>query len=157
MKVTRIALLAAGLLAQVGCTGGVEADGVVAESTSSALAGPFVVAQMAPTGLVASTGNLYWTQNGFTRVPRQYWARVYRAAKTNTPGPKNASNVRSEPFLSPPRQAPAEFKEREDSKAGAKAAASCIAWCNWAQRPIRSKTPKRRCGARRRAQRSSGR
>jgi hypothetical protein len=87
MKIARIALIAAGLWAQVGCSGSVDVDGVEVGASSAALTGPLVVASMSPTGLIASTGNLYWTQNSFSRLlPYTYTARVYRAAKTNTPG-----------------------------------------------------------------------
>jgi hypothetical protein len=86
MKRTFVAVVAAGLLAPLGCggTGGALDDtGVAAE----ALTGPTVVANMSPAGLVESTGNLYWTRNIITGpFPFRWQGRVYRAAKTNVPG-----------------------------------------------------------------------
>jgi hypothetical protein len=83
-RTSTIALVAATLLSPVGCGVGTEGGdpGVAAE----ALTGPTVVANMSPSGLVESTGNLYWTKNRSTIFPRSYSAQVYRAAKTNVPG-----------------------------------------------------------------------
>jgi hypothetical protein len=86
MHARYVALLAAGLSSTVGCgaVGGVvEENGVVAE----ALNVPSAVATGEPNGLVESTGNLYWTRNATTGAfPYRWVGRVYRAAKTSTPG-----------------------------------------------------------------------
>jgi hypothetical protein len=83
-RTSTMALVAAALLSPLGCGVGTDASdpGVAAE----ALTGPSVVANMSPSGVVESTGNLYWTRNRSTVFPRSYSAQVYRAAKTNVPG-----------------------------------------------------------------------
>jgi hypothetical protein len=82
-RVSSMALVAA-LLSPLGCGVGTDPTetGVEAES----LTGPTAVANMSPSGIVESTGNLYWTRNYSTIFPRKYVAQVYRAAKTNVPG-----------------------------------------------------------------------
>lgn len=84
-----VALLAAGL---VGC-GGV--DGTVDEigEVAQALVVPSAVANMVPSGVVESTGNLYWTRNTLSggaapggSLPLRWTGRVYRAGKANAPG-----------------------------------------------------------------------
>jgi hypothetical protein len=79
-----MALVAAALLSPLGCGVGTDPGdpGVAAE----ALTGPTAVANMSPSGVVESTGNLYWTANHSTIFPRSYSAQVFRAAKTNVPG-----------------------------------------------------------------------
>ena len=79
-----MALVVAAFLSPLGC--GVGTDPVDTDVTAEALTGPTVVANMPPSGLVESTGNLYWTRNYSTALPRNYVAQVYRAAKTNVPG-----------------------------------------------------------------------
>lgn len=59
-------------------------EGAVGE-TSEALS-TSIVAWGAPSGLIQSTGNLYWTVNSFDDVNGIYGAAVRRAAKTSTPG-----------------------------------------------------------------------
>lgn len=83
-RVSKMALVAAALLSPLGC--GVGTDPVETGVVAEALTGPAVVANVSPSGLVESTGNLYWTRNYATALPRNYYAQVYRAAKTNVPG-----------------------------------------------------------------------
>ena len=83
-RASTIAFVATALLSPLGC--GVGTDGSEPGVIAEALTGPTAVANMSPSGLVESTGNLYWTRNRFTIFPRSYSAQVYRAAKTNTPG-----------------------------------------------------------------------
>lgn len=68
----------------VDSSGDPQADEDVGE-TSEALT-TSLVAWGAPSGLIQSTGNLYWTVNSFNDVTGQYGAAVRRGAKTNTPG-----------------------------------------------------------------------
>ncbi|HEY1587966.1 MAG TPA: hypothetical protein VGH63_19840, partial [Polyangia bacterium] len=79
-----MALVAATLLSPVGCGVGTDPGdpGVAAE----ALTGPTAVANMSPSGVVESTGNLYWTENTRATRLRQYTASVYRSSKTSNPG-----------------------------------------------------------------------
>jgi hypothetical protein len=78
-----VALLAAGL---VGC-GGVTGSGDEIGDVTGELVVPSAVANMVPSGVVQSTGNLYWTRNeGSTGFPIRWTGRVYRAGKDNVPG-----------------------------------------------------------------------
>jgi hypothetical protein len=84
-----VALLAAGLVGCGGVAGTVDAIGEGAE----ALVVPSAVANMVPSGVVESTGNLYWTRNTLSggaapggSLPLRWTGRVYRAGKTSAPG-----------------------------------------------------------------------
>jgi len=83
-RTSTMALVAATLLSGVGCGVGTDPGDPGVETES--LTGPTAVANMSPSGVVESTGNLYWTKNSSTIFPRSYSAQVYRAAKTNVPG-----------------------------------------------------------------------
>jgi hypothetical protein len=87
MRAGYVALLAAGLLSPLGCGvgGAVDDNGTVTEE----LVVPSAVANMVPSGVVQSTGNLYWTRNvlsGGVGLPLRWNGRVYRAGKSNIPG-----------------------------------------------------------------------
>jgi hypothetical protein len=70
-------------LTAAGCAGGA---GLETDVESAALTNPTAVSNVAPNGLIQSTGNLYWTANGRTVFPSNYWARVYRTGKYDLPG-----------------------------------------------------------------------
>lgn len=96
--VSSMALVAAALLSPLGC--GVGTDPAETGVEAEALTGPTAVANMSPSGIVESTGNLYWTRNSFTVFPRRgYSAQVFRAAKTNVPGQETV--LYSESSISP--------------------------------------------------------
>lgn len=69
-------------------------------ATASAASGPWTVSGGEATGLVESTGNLYWTQHSPPDIGPTSTARVYRAAKTNIPGQETVlySETRSDAF-----------------------------------------------------------
>ncbi len=76
----RRARLAATVLASMAAVGG-------AGAANAAAATPTLLSYSAPSRLVQSTGNLYWTSNTynpFSATP--YESFVWRASKTNTPG-----------------------------------------------------------------------
>src|SRR5689334_15067662 len=83
--VSSLAVLTAALSSTVGCQGEGVGD-LEIDSVAEALT-PSTVANMAPAGLVESTGNLYWTRNTLVSViPRRYTNTVYRASKGSVPG-----------------------------------------------------------------------
>lgn len=58
---------------------------LAAEVPLASAAGPFTVANSSPVGLIASTGNLYWTSEYLNEFgPSSTW--VFRASKNNTSG-----------------------------------------------------------------------
>lgn len=79
------ALVTAGLVGCGGVGGTAGDNGEVAEE----LTVPSAVANMVPSGVVESTGNLYWTRNVMTGgigSPLRWTGSVYRAGKNNVPG-----------------------------------------------------------------------
>ena len=89
VRASTIAFAAAALLSPLGCAPGAGPDGADELNVgvaAEALTGPTVIANQSVSGLVESTGNLYWTRNYTIGFPRSYTAQVWRAAKTNTPG-----------------------------------------------------------------------
>ena len=89
-RISTTALLAAALLSPLGCGAVTDEDGLATGVAAEALTGPTNVANMSAAGLVESTGNLYWTQNSFSQDTFRWTGRVYRAAKTSSPGQEAA-------------------------------------------------------------------
>jgi len=86
MRARYVALAAAGFLSSLGCSAtgsAIDENGVLSEAVNV----PAAVANGEPSGVVESTGNLYWTRNTMTGTfPYRWVGRVYRAAKTSVPG-----------------------------------------------------------------------